>query len=96
MKNKINLKNVSIHHSRVENLKTKKSFDYISARAVSSLDNLMRISKNFLKNNTKSIFLKGRTFNNEIQKTKKKYFFDINYVKSITNTNSRVLVLITS
>ena len=93
VKNKINLKNVSIHHSRVENLKTKKSFDYISARAVSSLDNLMRISKNFLKNNTKCIFLKGRTFNKEIQKTKKKYFFDINYVKSITNTNSRVLVI---
>jgi len=93
VKNKINLKNISIHHSRIENLKTNKNFDFISARAVSSLDNLMKLSKNFLKNNTKCIFLKGKTFNKEIQKAKKKYFFDIRCVRSITDINSRVLVI---
>ena len=43
IKKKLNLKNVFVYHTRIENFRTKKKFDVICSRAVSSLENLLVI-----------------------------------------------------
>ena len=93
VKRVINIKNISIHNSRVENLKIINNFDYISARAVTSLDNLIKYSLRFYKNDVTCIFLKGKMVSKEIETAKNKYFFYIKLLKSITNRDGRILLI---
>ena len=72
VKDIIGIKNIFIHHSRIENLKIINNFDYISARAVTSLDKLLKYSFKFYKNGMYCIFLKGKTVSKEIEIAKKK------------------------
>jgi len=64
------LKNIDLICSRVEDLKVDKNFihkfDYIFARAVSRLDNLISWSKELLKPDGKMMFLKGGNLEEEI------------------------------
>jgi len=89
----INIKNISIYNSRVENLRTINNFDYISARAVTSLDKLIKYSLRFYKKDMSCIFLKGKSVSKEIEMAKKKYVFYIKLLKSITNRNGRILLI---
>ena len=89
----INIKNISIHNSRVENLKIINDFDYISARAVTTLDNLIKYSLRFYKNDMTCIFLKGKTALKEIKIAKKRYVFYFKLLKSTTNRNGRILLI---
>ena len=89
----INMKNISIHNSRVENLKIINNFDYISARAVTSLDNLIKYSLRFYKNDMTCVFLKGKTVFKEIEIVKKKYVFYFKLLKSKTNQDGRILLI---
>ena len=89
----INIKNISIYNSRVEDLKIINNFDYISARAVTSLDKLIKYSLRFYKNDMTCVFLKGKTVSKEIEMAKKKYAFYIKMLKSTTNHDGRILII---
>ena len=89
----INIKNIFIHHSRIENLKIIKNFDYISARAVTSLDKLLKYAFKFYTKGMYCVFLKGKTVSKEIEAAKKKFIFQIRFIKSITNENGKILLI---
>ncbi|ACF07054.1 16S rRNA (guanine(527)-N(7))-methyltransferase RsmG [Metamycoplasma arthritidis] len=55
---KLNLQNITIKKIRAEDSKETEKFDFISARAVSELKNLMEISHHLLKQNGICCFLK--------------------------------------
>lgn len=93
VKDIIGIKNIFIHHSRIENLKIINNFDYISARAVTSLDKLLKYSFKFYKNGMYCIFLKGKTVFKEIEIAKKKFVFDFKSVNSITNKDGKILLI---
>ena len=93
VKDIIGIKNIFIHHSRIENLKIINNFDYISARAVTSLDKLLKYSFRFYKNGMYCIFLKGKTVSKEIEIAKKKFVFDFKPVNSITNKDGKILLI---
>ena len=78
VKDIINIKNIFIHHSRIENLKIIKNFDYISARAVTSLDKLLKYAFKFYTKGMYCVFLKGKTVSEEIEAAKKNLFFTLN------------------
>ena len=89
----IGMKNISIHHSRIENLKIIKNFDYISARAVTSLDKLLKYAIKFYKKGMYCVFLKGKTVFKELEIAEKKFIFQIRFIKSITNENGKILLI---
>ena len=93
VKDIIGIKNIFIHHSRIENLKIINNFNYISARAVTSLDKLLKYSFRFYKNGMYCIFLKGKTVSKEIEIAKKKFVFDFKSVNSITNKDGKILLI---
>ena len=93
VKDIIDIKNIFIHHSRIENLKIIKNFDYISARAVTSLDNLLKYSFKFYKKRMYCVFLKGKTVSKEIEIARKKFNFHIKFVKSVTNEGGKILLI---
>ena len=93
VKDIIGIKNIFIHHSRIENLKIINNFDYISARAVTSLDKLLKYSFKFYKNGMYCIFLKGKTVSKEIEIAKKKFVFDFKSVNSVTNKDGKILLI---
>ena len=93
VKDIIGIKNIFIHHSRIENLKIINNYDYISARAVTSLDKLLKYSFKFYKNGMYCIFLKGKTVSKEIEIAKKKFVFDFKSVNSITNKDGKILLI---
>ena len=87
------MKNISIHHSRIENLKIIKNFDFISARAVTSLDKLLKYAFKFYKKGMYCVFLKGKTVFKELEIAEKKFIFQIRFIKSITNENGKILLI---
>ena len=93
VKKVINIKNISIANSRVETLKVINNFDYISARAVTSLDKLIKYSLRFYKNDVTCVFLKGKTVSKEIEVARKKYVFYIKLLKSTTNCDGKILLI---
>ncbi|MBL7994717.1 16S rRNA (guanine(527)-N(7))-methyltransferase RsmG [bacterium] len=66
----LGLTKIDIINDRAEKISSvkefHKSFDYVTARAVSSLKDLVGLSKPFLKENGNMIFLKGRSYADEI------------------------------
>ena len=89
----IGMKNISIHHSRIENLKIIKNFDYISARAVTSLDKLLKYAFKFYTKGMYCVFLKGKTVSKEIEVAKKKFVFQTKFIKSVTNHDGKILLI---
>ncbi|PPR48955.1 MAG: Ribosomal RNA small subunit methyltransferase G, partial [Alphaproteobacteria bacterium MarineAlpha6_Bin1] len=85
IKKKLNLKNVFVYHTRIENFRTKKKFDVICSRAVSSLANLLSYTIDFSNLNTRFIFLKGKKVDKEIIFSKKKWSYNLKCETSITN-----------
>ena len=72
---KFNL-NAKVINDRIENIKLPCA-DYITARALSSLDNLFEYVKPFCNENTNCLFLKGKTYQEEIENAGKKWSFFI-------------------
>ena len=89
----VNIKNIFIHHSRIENLKIIKNFDYISARAVTSLDKLLKYAFKFYTKGMYCVFLKGKTVSKEIEVAKKKFVFQTKFIKSVTNHDGKILLI---
>lgn len=67
---KLNLQNITIKKIRAEDSKETEKFDFISARAVSELKNLMEISHHLLKQNGICCFLKSLNYLQEIENAK--------------------------
>ena len=93
VKKTINIENISIHNSRIENLKITNNFDYITARAVTSLDKLIKYTLKFYNKDLTCIFLKGKTAPKEVEIAKKKYSFYIKLIKSFTNPEGKILLI---
>jgi len=87
----LNLKGAVVN-SRLENLK-KQNFDYITSRALSSLNNLFNYSLLFSNKNTTLVFLKGRNVNNEIIEAKKNFSFDFKIFKSKTSGDGNLITI---
>jgi len=68
-------------NSRLEDLQLP-PFQYITSRALASLDKLLNYSLFFSNDKTRLIFLKGKNVNTEIFEAKKKFFFDYKIYKS--------------
>lgn len=79
---KLGLQNIDIICSRAEELAKQESYknryDYIVARSVASLDNLVKWSKDLIKPGGKLVTVKGADIEKELKRTKK-----LSYVKNI-------------
>jgi len=65
--------------------------DIIVSRALAPLNKLLTYALVHSKKNTTSLFLKGRSVNNEIEMAKKNFFFNVKIFKSISSGGGRVL-----
>ena len=77
---KLGLK-AKILNSRLEDLQ-RPPFQYITSRALASLDKLLNYSLFFSNDKTRLIFLKGKNVNKEILEAKKKFIFDYKIYES--------------
>ena len=77
---KLGLK-AKIINSRLEDLQLP-PFQYITSRALASLDKLLNYSLFFSNHKTRLIFLKGKNVNKEIFEAKKNFFFDYRIYES--------------
>jgi len=77
---KLRLK-ATIINSRLEDLQLP-PFQYITSRALASLDKLLNYSLFFSNHKTRLVFLKGKNVNKEIFEAKKKFFFDYKIYES--------------
>ena len=73
----LGLKNVRVENNRVENLRLR-NINIITARAVAALDVLCGYAYACADKNTKCLFLKGRTYEDEIANARQKWNFDCN------------------
>lgn len=83
---------LTIHHSRVENIKGV-SPGVIVSRACDSLKKLLSLSSNFVSRENFCLFHKGKNYSNEINEAKLHWMFDIDVIPSITNKEGVVLKL---
>ena len=67
--------------------------NYVVSRAFKQLDEILRISRETIKVNHKLIILKGKNAENEINKLLQPLEFMYKLEKSITDTNSRILIV---
>lgn len=79
-----------IQNKRVERVSAG-SQDIITSRALAPLSKLLTYSLIHSKKNTTSLFLKGRSVNNEIEIAKENFFFDFKIFKSISSGEGCVL-----
>ncbi len=95
VKQQLKLLNVEVINKRLEDITDIPSIDVLMSRAVTSLASLMLISKNLLNKNTKCLFLKGRSYQFEINefmsnpRNKKKY--NLVTYQSVTSSESMIL-----
>ena len=92
VKNELQLENVEILNDRVENL-SKQTADIITARAMTCLNNLLGYSFPFCNKETKLIFPKGRSYNDELDEAKKCWNFHLNIQKNEVCEDGVVLII---
>lgn len=95
----LGLTNIDIINDRAENISSLeafyKSFDFVTARAVSSLDSLISLSDPFLKQKGKMLFLKGRNYEEEITKASfGPWQFETCSLSSVAENQDGVILLI--
>lgn len=84
VKSELGLENVEIHNARIENEKPFKA-DFISSRAVSQIDILLKLCIRYIHKDTKILLYKGSSVQKELENLK-------NY--SIIQNNNRNYILI--
>lgn len=92
VKNKLNLKNVQIINDRSENLKLPPA-DFVTARAVASLNKLFLYALPFVGKNTVLILPKGETFLNEVREAENFWNFDLEVKKNSVHETGVVLLV---
>jgi 16S rRNA (guanine527-N7)-methyltransferase len=91
VKTKLNL-DVDIYNERVENLELTKA-DIITSRAMASLEKLLNYAYPFCKKETELLFLKGKTWEDEIKTALIKWKFDYESFESITDKDGKILFI---
>lgn len=76
VREKLGLSNVKVINSRAENINLPKP-NLITARAVAALDVLCGYVSKIGNNNTESLFLKGKSYKDEIAEAEKHWKFDL-------------------
>ena len=84
--------NVEIINDRIEKL-TGKTFDVVTARAVTALTDLLTYAYPLLKKDGVCIFPKGRSYEEEIKQTEKKWNFEYQVVPSTTAEDGVILMI---
>lgn len=73
----LGLTNVEVINNRAENIVFKNA-DYITARAVATIDKIYNFTKTIYSKNTRYLLLKGKSGNEELQEARKKWIFKVN------------------
>lgn len=73
----LGLTNVEVINNRAENIVFKNA-DYITARAVATIDKIYNFTKTIYSKNTRYLLLKGKSGNEELQEARKKWTFKVN------------------
>ena len=89
IKNKLNLGFHILGRYQDEQIET----EYVVSRAFKQLDEILRISREIIRVNHKLIVLKGKNAENEINKLQQPLEFIYKLEKSITDINSRILIV---
>ena len=89
IKNKLNLECDVIGRYQEDEI----SSEYVVSRAFKKLNEILRISREIIRVNHKLIILKGKNAQNEINKLQQPLEFMYKLEKSITDTNSRILIV---
>ena len=92
VKSALGLDNVEILNCRVESLKLSPA-DVITARAMTALDGLLEYSLPFCSKETKLIFPKGQSYEEELSKAKQKWNFKLKVEKNEISENGVILLL---
>ena len=82
--------NADVIRDRIEKVRLK-NIDYITARAVTSLVDLLRYAEPFCSKETKCLFLKGKTYKEELLLSQKRYEFDCRIYKNKISEDGVVL-----
>lgn len=90
VKKELELNNINVWHNRIENLKILE-VDIISSRALASLPKLLEYSYPFCKRETRLIFPKGESWENEVSQAKQQWSFDFENIQSVTNNSGHIL-----
>ena len=91
VKEALNL-DINVINDRIENIKSLKA-DFITSRAMASLDKLLNYSKPFCLKSTNLIFPKGEKWKEELEEAKKKWCFNFKTIDSQTNKDSCILYI---
>lgn len=77
---------------RIEETPPQKA-DLVSARALAPLERLLDLSIPHMKPGAKAVFMKGETWQNEVEEALETYAFSVKNMPSPTNPKSAILVL---
>tara|TARA_B100001123_G_C15268525_1_gene1009343 strand:+ start:108 stop:722 length:615 start_codon:yes stop_codon:yes gene_type:complete len=88
---KLNL-NLKVFLSRIEKIE-KKSYEYLTSRALAKLNKLFTYSQNLSNKDTVLIFLKGKTVNDEINEAKMNWVFDFETKQSYSDPRGKILIV---
>ena len=91
VKESLNL-DINIINDRIENIKSLKA-DFITSRAMASLEKLLNYSKPFCLKSTKLIFPKGEKWKEELEEAKQKWCLNLKTIESQTNKDSCILYI---
>jgi len=96
VKTLLELNNVTVLNSRIENLYNKYQADFLLARGLTSLEKLLEYSNQLLTKEGTSIFLKGQTLEEEIDNIKNKNLltlFSFKIFHNKINSNGKIITL---
>jgi 16S rRNA (guanine527-N7)-methyltransferase len=82
--------NLQVTSSRIESAEPQKA-DIVSARALSSLTNLLTYAQRHLAESGRCVFLKGENYEDEVKEALEVWKFQLNTYHSETNPNSIIL-----
>lgn len=82
--------NVTVHETRVEELEPQEA-DVLSARALSSLNELLEFVERHKRSGGVAIFLKGKTYQSELTEAEKDWHIEYDLLPSITDSSARIL-----
>lgn len=92
VRRELQLDNLTVKSTRIEQL-ARGQFDYVSARALAPLSELLSMIAPQLASDGEAWLLKGRTWKQEVEAAQARWSFDIETYQSITDPESVVMKL---
>lgn len=84
--------NAEILNARIEEIPPQMP-NIITARGLTELSELFKLSKRFVSHETILCFMKGASWKKEVEEAEKKWEYEINPVESITSKDARILII---